>query len=165
MPIKIVDADINRLRTASRSGRSRSQETLRLMRAIDDLRPGRAKALLPEQGESMARLRSRLNYAARASGHKLRVVTDQDRVLFALRGGAVSRPRAGGAERREAVQKKALALAKGGRGPITAESVLKAMAADGVKFDVARPATMVGAVLRAMPEFERTGKNQFRYKG
>jgi hypothetical protein len=166
MPIQIIDADYEQLKRAARAGRVRSKEVQQLVKAVQDLAPGKAKALVPERGENVARLRTRLSYAARAAGVKLRVAVDEDRVLFALRSGSKSGAgRVGATERRRLVQQKAFQLGKGGRRAVTAEDVLKALAADGVTFEVARPATMVGAVLRSMPEFERTGRNTFKYKG
>lgn len=165
MPITIVDADYQRLRRAARTGRARSKDVQALMKAIEDLAPGKAKALVAERGETPARLRARLAYAARAAGVKLRVVLSNNRVVFTPRAGAAGRSRGGAADRKRVVQQKAIQLGKGGRRSLTAEEILKALSDDGVTFDVARPATMVGAVLRAMNEFERTGRNAFRYRG
>jgi hypothetical protein len=164
MPITIVDADYQRLRRAARTGRARSKDVQALIKAIEDLAPGKAKALVPERGETAARLRARLAYAARAAGVRLRVVIAENRVVFTPRAGAAGRSRGGASDRKRLVQQKAVQLGKGGRRSITAEEILKALHDDGVKFDVARPATMVGAVLRAMKEFERTGRNTFKYR-
>lgn len=166
MPMTIVDADIDNLRKAARTGRVRSTETLELVQAIETLEPGKAKALIPDEGETVGRLRSKLSYAARSADTKIRIVTDENRVMFALRSGAAGgKTRGGATARRDTVQEKALELARGGKRSITAEDVLDALDKEGVTFDVARPATMVGAVLRAMPEFERVGRNEFRYRG
>ena len=166
MPIQIVDADIQHLKRASRTGRVRSKDIQQIIKAIQELGPGKAKALVPERGETVARLRTKLSYAARAAGVKLRVVKEENRVLFALksgRGGGASR--GGAADRKRLVQQKALQIGKTARKPITAEDVLKALDSDGASLGMARPATMVGAILRSMSEFERTGKNTFKYKG
>ena len=166
MAVTIVDADIRALRNATRAGRVRSPETKQLIAAIESLAPGTAKAILLDPGETIPRVRARLTYAARIAGRRLRIATDGDRVVFALRGdGQSPGDRVGAAQRREAVLAKALELARAGRSELTAEDVLSAFEADGVTFDVARPATMVGAVLRAAAEFERTGRNVFRFRG
>jgi hypothetical protein len=165
MPINIVDAEYSRLTKVARAGRSRSKETLQLIKAIEELAPGKAKALVAERGEDTAKLKARLLYAARAADAKLKVAVDDGRVIFALKKSAVGKSRAGASERKRQVQQKALQMGKGSRKPISAEDVLAALGADGVKFNVARPATMAGAVLRSMPEFERTGRNMFKYKG
>jgi hypothetical protein len=165
LAIKIVDADFARLKKATRAGRVRSELTLQLIKAINELGPGKAKALVAERGETAARLRTRLGYAARAAGVKLRVAVEDNRVLFSLRRGVGPANKAGAASRKRTVAQKAIQLAKGGRKSLTAEDVLKALDADGVKLGMARPATMVGAVLRNMSEFERTGRNTFKYRG
>jgi len=166
MPVTIIEADIRAIRNATRAGRARSPETKRLIEAVESLVPGKAKAILLDPGEPIPKTRARLAYAARIAGKKLRVATDGERVLFALRGeGRQPSDRVGTARRREVVLAKALELARAGRTELTAEDVLSALDADGVAFGVARPATMVGAVLRAAPEFERTGRNVFRFRG
>ena len=166
MPFTIVDADIRTIRNASRAGRARSPETKRLIEAIESLAPGGAKAILLDPGETIPKIRSKLAYAARIAGRKLRVATDGERVLFALRGdGRPASDRVGTARRREVILAKALELARAGRVELAAEDVLAALDADGVTFGVSRPATMVGAILRGAPEFERTGRNAFRFRG
>ena len=166
MPLTIIDTDIRALRNTSRRGRTRSPETKRLIQALEDLAPGKAKAILLDPGETIPKVRSRLAYAARIAGKKIRVAADDKRVVFALRGdGQPRRGRAGIARRRAAILAKALELAGAGRTELTADDVLSALDTDGVAFDVSRPATMVGAVLRGSPEFERTGRNVFRFRG
>ena len=166
MSATIVDADIRVVTDAARAGRSRSPQTKRLIKAIEDLTPGKAKAILLDPGETVPKVRARLTYAARITGRRLRVATDGGRVLFALRaGGRAPGGRAGAAQRREAVLAKALELSRSGRTELTATDVLSALAADGMTFDVGRPATMVGAILRSAPGFERTGRNVFRVRG
>jgi len=138
----------------------------RLIKAIEDLMPGEAKAILLDPGETVPKIRARLMYAARVAGRRLRVATDGGRVLFALRlGGRAPGGRAGAVPRREAVLAKALELGRSGRTELTAADVLSALAADGITFDVGRPATMVGAILRSAPGFERTGRNIFHFRG
>ena len=85
--------------------------------------------------------------------------------MFALqKRGPSGRDPSAAAERREAVQGKALELAGSGQGEITADDVVEALGQDGLNLNVSRPATMVGAALRAMKEFERVGRNIFRYR-
>ena len=166
MPLTIIDTDIRALRNTSRRGRARSPETKRLIEAVEGLAPGKAKAILLDPGETIPKIHSRLAYAARIAGRKLRVATDGKRVVFALR--ADGQPRRGRAEaprRRAAILAKALELARAGRTELTAEDVLAALDAAGEAFDVSRPATMVGAVLRGSPEFERIGRNVFSFRG
>ncbi|MSQ35192.1 MAG: hypothetical protein EXR57_05185 [Dehalococcoidia bacterium] len=166
MPIQIVDADIQHLKRASRTGRVRAKDIQQIIKAIQELGPGKAKALVPERGETVVKLRTKLSYAARAAGVKLRVVKEENRILFALKGGRRGvAVKSGAADRKRLVQQKALQLGKGARKSLTAEDVLKAFDADGVSLGMARPATMVGAILRSMPEFKRTGKNTFTYHG
>ena len=164
--MKIVDANISELKTAPRGRRQRSPEMQELIDAISSLKPGQAKAVVPEGSESVKSLRTRVSYAARAAGKKLRIVADDDKVMFTIRGGARagSTSRAGAAERKAAVQKKALEMGRRRKTALSAQDVIDALQAEGVELDVARPGTMVGAVLRSMPEFERTGHNQFLYK-
>ncbi len=81
--MRIVDADLNELKSASRRGRTRSPETLQLIEAIESLERGKAKAIVVEAGETATKLRARLMYAAKATGTKLQVAVKDDRVLFA----------------------------------------------------------------------------------
>ena len=165
MPVRIVDADIGTVRNAARAGRARSPETKRLIQAVEDLAPGRAKAILLDAGETASKARGRLVYAARVADRKLRIVTDGQRVLFALRDSSGRRGSRGEtSRRRRVVLAKALDLVKAGRPEVAAQDVLRSLNAEGVTFDVARPGTMVGAVLRAAPEFERIGRNVFRFR-
>lgn len=161
--LRIVDADPKVLRSAPRRQRSRSPEVLRLIKLLDELPPGQAKALVPEGDETVARLSVRLTTARKVSGVKLRVIKQPDRILFALkvRTGALIRAQA--AERRQLVTDIALQLARR-RKTITAEGVVKALDAAGTPVTGARPATAVGAILRRMTEFSRIAKNEFRVK-
>ena len=165
MPIKIVDADYSQLKLVKRAGRARSKDTLDLIKAIEELGPGKAKALIIERGDSAARLRAKVSNAAKIVGVKVRVFIAENKVIFGLRRGKSGGAKAGAAARKESVRQKALQLAKGGRKSITAADVLKALETDGARISTARPATMVGAVLRNMGEFERAGKNTFKYRG
>jgi hypothetical protein len=164
--MKIVDANISDLKTAPRGRRQRSPETQKLIEAISGLKAGQAKAVVPEGSETIKSLRTRVGYAARAADRKLRIVADDSRVMFSLRGGSRTgaTSRAGAAERKAAVQKKALEMGRRRKSALSAQDVIDALRTEGVELDVARPGTMVGAVLRSMPEFERTGHNEFTYK-
>jgi hypothetical protein len=167
--MKIVDASITDLKAAPRGRRQRSPETQALIEAILSLKSGQAKAVVPENKETVKQLRARVSYAARAADRKLRIVADDSQVMFALRtsarGSGSTASRAGAAQRKDLVQKKALDLGKRRKSAISAQDIIEALTADGVDLGVARPGTMVGAVLRSMPEFERTGHNQFKYAG
>jgi hypothetical protein len=165
MTLNIVDADMRNLVNASRSGRSRSPETVQLIEAIRELRPGKAKAIIPSDNETIARLQARLRAAARADNARLRIVTDGERILFALRDRSDGDPRGGVTQRREAVQRKALEMARSGRRSFSAEDLLDELESEGVPFHAARPATAAGAILRSMPEFKRSGRNRFEYRG
>jgi hypothetical protein len=61
-----------------------------MIEAIDDLGPGKAKAVIVEPGQDPAKVRARLMYAAKIVGRRLRVVVEDDRILFARGPG---RPR------------------------------------------------------------------------
>ena len=88
--MRIVDADINALKRTRARGRVRSPETRQLVEAIDGLGSGKAKAIILEEGQDAAKVRARLMYAAKIAGKRLRVVLEEDRVLFARGPG---RPR------------------------------------------------------------------------
>ena len=166
MSLKIENASIADLKAARKGRRSRSPETERLVAAISGLIHGSAKAVLPEGSETLPKLRARLSYASRAAGKKIRIVTGDNRLMFSLRaGGSPSTAREGAAERKVLVQNKALELGKRRKTDISAQDVIDALSVTGVDLRVARPGTMAGAVLRSMPEFERTGHNRFRYTG
>ena len=162
MPITIVDADMKSLRKAAARTRQRSPDTLQLIAAIESFEPGRAKQVQLETGETAQKVRAKLNYAATIADRRVSVVTGEDGVLFALRGGGPTESsREGAANRREAVRRQALELAEGDA-DVKAEQVVAGLADEGVTLDVSRPATAVGAVLRATGEFVRTGRNAFR---
>ena len=165
MAVRIVDADIRELRKSARRGRSRSPEVLQLIQAVQALKPGQAKALVSEGDVTVKSLRTRLGYAARAAGVKLRVVVAEDRVLFALRRGAGGARAKGISARRQAVLDAASKLVKSGKKTTTAEEVLAALKKSGATPEVARPLTMIGAVLRRSQSWKRVGKNKFEYRG
>lgn len=164
--MKIVEASLSDMKSAPRGRRQRSPETQSLIDTILALKPGQARALMPEGDETVKKLRPRISYAARVAGRKVRIVAKDDKVMFTLRSGARtgSGNKAGAASRKSKVQAKALELGKRRKRDISAQDVIDALMADGVNLGVARPGTMVGAVLRSMPEFERTGSNQFKIK-
>lgn len=163
--MKIIDADLNNILNTRRAGRARSPEMKAILDSISQLRPGKAMAIVLEDRESVPAMRSRLTYAARVAGVKLRIATSNDRIMFALRrsGPAGGVNREGAVARRETVQRAALRIGRSRKTPFTAENVLAVLSKNGVAFEMSRPGTMVGAVLRSMPEFERVGKNQFMY--
>jgi hypothetical protein len=164
--MKIVEARLSDMTSTQRERRQRSPETQKLIDTILELKSGQARALMPEGDETVKKLRPRISYAARVAGRKVRIVADKNKVMFTLRSGSRngSRNKTGAALRKSMVQKKAVELGKQRKREISAQDVIAALAVDGVSLGVARPGTMVGAVLRAMPEFERTGSNQFKFK-
>ncbi len=165
--MKIVEASLADMKKTPRGRRQRSPETQQLIDTIVGLKSGQVKALVPEGDETVKKLRPRISYAARVAGRKVRIAADEDRVLFTLRSGGRngSTNRAGAAARKAKVQAKAIELGKRRKKEIGAQDIIDALNSDGVNLGVARPGTMVGAVLRSMPEFERTGSNQFKYVG
>ena len=167
LTLNIVDADIGELRKLIHSGRARSAETLKLINAIESLKPGQAKALLFEPGDTVSALRSKLGYAARAAGVKLRTASDGSRLIFALQNKSSSavQNQDGASERKELVRSCALELANSGQHVLSAEDVLGALPKDAQIFQMPRPATVVGAILRSMPEFVRVAKNRFQFEG
>ena len=91
--MKIVNVPISQFQRArrNRGGRRRSDETIQLIEAIQSLKSGTAKAIVPEAGQDPAKVRAKLMYAAKIAGVRLRVVVTDDRVLFSRGPG---RPRA-----------------------------------------------------------------------
>lgn len=61
------------------------------------------------------------------------------------------------------IRQAALELARSGRSELSARDVLGALKAKGVAFSVKRPASMVGTVLNAMPEFRRLEQNRYAF--
>ncbi len=165
--MKIVEATLADMRNTPRGRRQRSPETQKLIDSITQLKQGQVMALVPEGNETIKKLRPRISYAARVAGRKVRIAADNDKVMYTLRSGSRSgsSSRAGAAARKAKVQAKALELGKRRKSNISAQDVIEALTKDGASLGVARPGTMVGAVLRSMPEFERTGSNTFKYKG
>lgn len=166
--MKIVEASLSDMKRTPRGRRQRSPETQTLIDTISELKPGQVRAVVPEGNETIKRLRPRISYAARVAGRKVRIAADDEKVMFTLRSGARtggSSSRAGAAARKNRVQEKALELGKRRKTNITAQDIIESLQSEGVNLDVARPGTMVGAVLRSMPEFERIGSNEFKYTG
>ncbi len=83
--MNIIDIPITQLRRAfrSRGSRRRSPETVQLVEAIQSLGSGRAKAVIADPGEDLAKVRAKLMYAAKLAGVKLRIAITDDRALFA----------------------------------------------------------------------------------
>ena len=104
--------------------------------------------------------------AARAAGVKLRTASDGAKLIFALqkKSSTTVQNREGASERKELVRSGALELVNSGKQEISAEDVLEVLPQDDQIFSMARPATVVGAVLRSMPEFARVAKNRFQLK-
>ena len=91
--MKIVDVDIKELEQARRRGRSRSPETLELIKAIEDLGAGQARGIritadLPEKS-----IRSRLAYAARIANKRIEIASDGAKVMFTPSAKPVRRRR------------------------------------------------------------------------
>ena len=80
--MKIVDVDIKELEQARRRGRSRSPETMELIKAIEALAAGQARGIritadMPEKG-----IRSRLAYASRIANKRIEIASDGTKVMF-----------------------------------------------------------------------------------
>lgn len=166
MPIPFIKTDIEEFRAARRTERVRSPEVRELLKTISELKPGQAKAVVPESGESRKTLRSRISYAARTAGTKVRIVDDGDKLMFGLKSGSravTGGSRQGAQARKQAVREQALSIGRR-RNEIAAEDVVEALDPSTLE-GVRRPGTMVGAVLRSMDEFQRVGHNRFRYTG
>lgn len=81
--MKITDATLAELKAAGRRGRTRSPETIELVEAIESLKTGEAKAIVVESGQTAAKVRAKLMYAAKVTDAKLQVAIKDDRVMFA----------------------------------------------------------------------------------
>jgi len=82
--VKIIDIDIKEMSTATRRGRSRSAETQELFNVITSLDRNTGKAVIIEKGGSTAKIRSRLTYAAKLAGKRLKIAVRDDRVMFTI---------------------------------------------------------------------------------
>ena len=80
--MKIVDADISALKRTRSRRKVRSLEIQQMVDAIDTLQTGKAKALIVEPGQDTTKLRTKLMYASKIAGRKLRVVVEGDRIFF-----------------------------------------------------------------------------------
>ena len=90
--MRIVNVELTELKSAGRRGRTRSPETLQLIKAIESLKTGEAKAIVVESGQTAAKVRAKLMYVAKAIDVKLQVAIKDDRVMFA-RQARRGRPR------------------------------------------------------------------------
>ncbi len=95
--MRIIDVNIDQLKTTGRRGRARSAETEQLIAAITALKSGSAKAIMIGSADTPQKVRARVAYASRLAGKRLQIVVQEDRVLFAL-----SRRKAGKRRRRVA---------------------------------------------------------------
>jgi hypothetical protein len=82
--VKIIDIDIKEMSTATRRGRARSAETQKLINVITSLDRNTGKAVIIEKGGSTAKIRSRLTYAAKLAGKRLKIAVRDDRVMFTI---------------------------------------------------------------------------------
>jgi len=82
--VKIIDIDIKEMETASKRGRARSADTQKLIDVINKLDRKTGKAVVIEKGVVAAKIRSRLNYAAKLACKRLKIVIREDRVMSAI---------------------------------------------------------------------------------
>ena len=82
--MRIVDVDLSELDSATKRGRSRSEEMQELISTIESLKPGDAKAIVASNDNPAKRIRSRLLYAARIAGKRLQIGENDGRVIFAI---------------------------------------------------------------------------------
>lgn len=82
--VKIIEIDIKEMSTATRRGRARSAETQELINVITSLDRNTGKAVIIEKGGSTAKIRSRLTYAAKLAGKRLKIAVRDDRVMFTI---------------------------------------------------------------------------------
>lgn len=82
--MKIVDIELSEMDAASRKGRVRSDETQKLVNVISDLDRKTAKAVIIDKGVTATKIRSRLTYAAKLAGRRLKIAVREDRVMFAI---------------------------------------------------------------------------------
>ena len=82
--MNISDIPVGQFRRSlrKRGSRRRSPKTVQLVEAIQSLGSGRAKAVIPDPGEDLAKVRRRLMYAARIAGVRLRTALLENRVVF-----------------------------------------------------------------------------------
>ena len=158
MSLQLIDVDITELHM-QRSLRRTDAITQQLMSTISELEINQAKALIPDGGETLQQLRSKLRNASKIIGIKIRsVITDDERLVFALAKEETSGKanRIDMTARKDQFRNRAIELGQE-EGSITAERILEVLADEDVTFDnVSRPSTMAAALLRHMPEFERS---------
>ena len=82
--MKIIDIELSEMNSASRRGRVRSDETQKLVKLISDLDRKTAKAAIIDEGVTATKIRSRLTYAAKLAGKRLKIAVREDRVMFAI---------------------------------------------------------------------------------
>ncbi len=82
--LEIIDIDIKEMSVATRRGRARSAETQELINIITSLDRKTGKAVIIEKDGSPAKIRSRLTYAAKLAGKRLKIAVRGDRVMFTI---------------------------------------------------------------------------------
>ena len=82
--MKIIDIKLSEMNAASKRGRARSAETQKLIDVISDLDRKTAKAVIIDKGVTATKIRSRLTYAAKLAGRRLKIAVREDRVMFAI---------------------------------------------------------------------------------
>lgn len=82
--MNIVDIDVKEMNAASKRGRARSAETQQLIDVITSLDRKSGKAVIIEKGVTAEKIRSRLTYAAKLAGRRLKIAVRDDRVMFAI---------------------------------------------------------------------------------
>ena len=82
--MNIIDIDIKEMNAESKRGRARSAETQQLINVIGKLDRKSAKAVIIGGGVTAAKIRSRLTYAAKLAGKRLKIAVRDDRVMFAI---------------------------------------------------------------------------------
>lgn len=92
--MNIIDIDVKEMNAASKRGRARSSETQQLIDVIKKLDRKSAKAVMIEDGVPAVKIRSRLTYAAKLAGKRLKIAMSDDRVMFSI-APQKRRPRAG----------------------------------------------------------------------
>ena len=82
--MNIIDIEMKDMNAVSKRGRARSAETQQLINVINNLDRRSAKAVIIEGGVTAAKVRSRLTYAAKLAGKRLKIAIRDDRVMFAI---------------------------------------------------------------------------------
>ena len=63
------------------------------------------------------------------------------------------------------IRETALALARGGTTILTPQQIIDYLRMEGITFDVQKPASIAGTILKRMAEFKRIERNQFEFVG